>query len=111
MITPAATAVDSPQLAASLSSAQFCLIAIHLQEQEAQCPWEKIQTQLMIIHRSVTGPGNRLCQTPHPLGVDISISHGFRPALPKHTPDFHFLEVHLFPPFKGLEQLCSQQTI
>lgn len=42
---------------------------------------------------------------------DISISHGFRPALPKHTLDFHFLKAHLYPPFKGLEQLCSQQTI
>lgn len=42
---------------------------------------------------------------------DISVSHGFRPALPKHTLDFHFLKAHLYPPFKGLEQLCSQQTI
>lgn len=59
MITLVATGVDSPQLAASLSSAQFCLIAIHLQEQEAQSPGKKLQTQLMIIPRGVRGPGNR----------------------------------------------------
>lgn len=53
----------------------------------------------------------RILSTTTPPWEDISVSHGFRPALPKHTLDFHFLKVHLLLPFKGLEQLCSQQAI
>lgn len=45
MITLIVTGVDYIQLAEILSSAKLCLIAIHLQEQEAECPQEKIQTQ------------------------------------------------------------------
>lgn len=102
MIIFAAPGVDSPQLAASLASAHLCLIAIHLQEQEAQSPREKTQTQLMIIHRGVTGPGTDSVKQHTPPQEDNSISHGFRPALPKHTLDFHFLKGHLYSHFKGL---------
>lgn len=87
MITLVATGVDSPQLATSLSSAQLCLIAIHLQEQEAKCPREKIQTQLMIIHRGVKGPGNRPCQTTQTLRK-IPASHA---ASDQHCPSTHFI--------------------
>jgi len=45
MITLIVTGVDYTQLAEIFSSAKLCLIAIHLQKQEAKCPGEKIQTQ------------------------------------------------------------------
>lgn len=45
MITLIVTGVDSIQLAEILSPAKLCLIVIHLQKQEAECPREKIQTQ------------------------------------------------------------------
>ena len=45
MITLVVTGVDYIQLAEILSSATLCLIAIHMQKQEAKCPQEKIQTQ------------------------------------------------------------------
>lgn len=45
MITLIVTDVDYIQLAKILSSSKLCLIAAHLQKQEAECPREKIQTQ------------------------------------------------------------------